>query len=63
MSRFSNLKEETYWMDPHPTAKAYTNKALPAKTDVLVIGSGYTGVVTALKLKQAGIDVTLADAT
>jgi len=48
-------------MDPHPTSKNYSNKPLPQKTDVLVIGSGYTGVVSALQLKKANVDVTLVD--
>ena len=61
MSHFSQIKEATYWMDPHPTINNYSNKPLPQKTDVLVIGSGYTGVVTALQLKKANVDVTLID--
>jgi glycine/D-amino acid oxidase-like deaminating enzyme len=61
VSHFSQIKEATYWMDPHPTTKNYSNKPLPQKTDVLVIGSGYTGVVTALQLKKANVDVTLID--
>ena len=48
-------------MDPHPTTKNYSNKPLPPKTDVLVVGSGHTGVVTALQLKKANLDVTLVD--
>lgn len=63
MSQFSNPKEENYWMVPPPTTKTYLNKALPSKTDVLVIGSGYTGVVAALQLKKAGVNVTLIDKT
>jgi glycine/D-amino acid oxidase-like deaminating enzyme len=61
VSYFSQIKEAAYWMDPHPTTKSYSNKPLPRKTDVLVIGSGYTGVVAALHLKKANIDVTLID--
>ena len=61
MSPFSQVKEATYWTDPHPTTKNYSNKPLPQKTDVLVVGSGYTGVVTALQLKKANVDVTLVD--
>ena len=60
-SQLLNTKEATYWMEPHPTTKNYANKELPPKTDVLVIGSGYTGVVTALQLKKAGVDVTLIE--
>jgi len=59
--RTRNIKEEAYWMAPHPITKDYANKSLPNKTDVLVIGSGYTGMVAALKLKQAGLDVTLLE--
>ena len=61
MSNFSQIKEATYWTEPHPTTKNYSNKPLPQKTDVLVIGSGYTGVVTGLQLKKAGVEVTLID--
>ncbi len=61
MSHFSQIKEAAYWMEPHPTTKNYSNKPLPQKTDVLVIGSGYTGVVTALQLKKSNVDVTLID--
>jgi glycine/D-amino acid oxidase-like deaminating enzyme len=59
----SNPKEVNYWMSLCPTTKDYANKQLPRKTDVLVIGSGYTGVVAALQLKKAGVDVTLIDKT
>ncbi len=63
MPQLANVNEETYWMSPHPIEKNYSNKQLPQKTDVLVVGSGYTGVVAALKLKKAGVDVTLIDQT
>jgi glycine/D-amino acid oxidase-like deaminating enzyme len=63
MSQLAGLKEATYWMEPHPITKDYSNQPLPQKTDVLVIGSGYTGVVAALQLKKAGVDVTLIDKT
>jgi glycine/D-amino acid oxidase-like deaminating enzyme len=61
MDQFSNIKEATYWMEPHPITKNYANKELPQKTHVLVVGSGYTGVVAALQLKKAGVDVTLIE--
>ena len=61
MSQLSIPKEENFWMIPSPTTKDYANKELPQKTDILVIGSGYTGTVAALQLKKAGVDVTLID--
>ena len=57
----SDIQEEAYWMVPHPITRHYSKKPLPRKTDILVIGSGYTGVVAALKLKQAGLGVTLLE--
>ncbi|MBT4290844.1 MAG: FAD-binding oxidoreductase [Deltaproteobacteria bacterium] len=63
MSQLAGLKEATYWMEPHPVTKDYSNLPLTQKTDVLVVGSGYTGTVAALQLKKAGVDVTLIDQT
>lgn len=50
-----------YWLDPAPLAKSYCDTALPDKTDVLIIGGGYTGTTTAIRLKQAGVQVTVID--
>ena len=61
MGQLSNIKVATYWMDPHPISKNYTGKNLPQKTEVVVVGSGYTGVVAALLLKKAGVKVTLIE--
>ena len=57
----SKFKEIPFWMDPPPLAKAYSHKALPAETEVLVIGSGYTGTTAAIRLRQSGARVTLID--
>jgi glycine/D-amino acid oxidase-like deaminating enzyme len=61
MKLTANFKEVAYWLDPPPLTKSFSGNPLPAKTDVLVIGSGYTGTVAAIRLKQAGVDVTLID--
>ncbi len=61
MTQLTNLKEQNYWQVPSPVLKDYSTHTLPEKTDVLIIGGGYTGVVTALQLKKTGIDVTLID--
>jgi len=55
------LKETPYWLDPHPTTKSYSNKELPVKTDVLVIGSGFAGMSTALHLRKYGVEVTVLE--
>lgn len=36
--------------------------SLPAKTDVAIIGGGYTGLSAALALTEAGVDVTVMEA-
>ncbi|CAB1059128.1 hypothetical protein D1BOALGB6SA_3886 [Olavius sp. associated proteobacterium Delta 1] len=61
MLRSKNFKEIPYWLDPPPLTKSFSTNSLPARTDVLVIGSGYTGTAAAIRLKQAGVDVTLID--
>ena len=61
MKQFSNIKETPYWTDPLHITKHYGGKELPKKTDVLVIGGGYTGIVTALQLKKAGVDACLIE--
>ena len=57
-----NFKEIPYWLDPPPLADSFTDKPMPEKADVLVIGGGYTGTTAAIRLKQAGVNVTLIDA-
>jgi len=61
MNPIANIKEIPYWLDPPPLARAFPCGDLPARTDVLVIGSGYTGVAAAIRLRQAGLQVTLID--
>ncbi len=61
MSLDANLKETPYWLDPPPLGRSFAGKVLPEKTDVLVIGSGYTGMTAAIGLRQAGTDVALID--
>ncbi len=55
------LKEIPYWLDPPILTKNYARKPLPDKTDVLVIGGGYTGTTAALRLRQGGVQVVLID--
>lgn len=50
------------WWETAPAPKTYRNKPLPSKTDVLVIGGGFTGASAALQLAKHGAKVTLLEA-
>ena len=56
-----DFKSEPYWWDrtPLPARKEF---ALPAKTDVLIVGSGYTGLHCALETARAGRETLVVDA-
>ena len=61
MKLSQKFQEITFWLDPRPLGKSYADNPLPAQTDVLVVGGGYTGTVAAIRLRQAGVQVTLID--
>ncbi|HSM43509.1 MAG TPA: FAD-binding oxidoreductase [Acidimicrobiia bacterium] len=48
-------------MEDHPRPEGITTDQVPAETDVLVIGSGLTGLSAALRLVAAGQTVTVVD--
>lgn len=56
-----DFKTQPYWWDQTPAAEA-GDSALPAKTDVLVIGSGYTGLHCALQTATADRSTVVIDA-
>ena len=57
----ADFKSSPYWWDrtPRPTREDST---LPAKTDVLIVGSGYTGLHCALETARAGRETLVVDA-
>ena len=55
-----DFKTDPYWWDQTPRP-ATEECALPAKTDVLVIGSGYTGLHCALQTASAGRQTIVID--
>lgn len=56
-----DFSSRPWWWDITPRPQT-TDAALPASTDVLVIGSGYTGLHCALQTARAGRDTTVIDA-
>ena len=52
---------QPYWWNSTPRPQL-DNTAVPSKTDVLVVGSGYTGLQCALQTAQAGRHTTVIDA-
>ena len=54
-----HVSEKVYWLDP-PPAPALEGEPLK-QSDVLVVGGGYTGLTAALRLRQAGLSVTVLD--
>jgi glycine/D-amino acid oxidase-like deaminating enzyme len=56
-----DFKPLPYWWDRAPPPHL-GEPALPARTDVLIIGSGYTGLSAALQLARAGRSTLVVDA-
>lgn len=56
-----DVKETPYWWDRTPRP-ALPETRLPAKVDVAVIGSGYTGLCAAIETARGGRDTLVIDA-
>ena len=57
----NNFKAQPYWWDETARAEMKVSE-LPEKTDVLIIGSGYTGLHCALQTAGAGRETLVIDA-
>lgn len=56
------MKHVPFWVDDHPRPEDLTVADVPPETDVLVVGSGLTGLSAALRLAEDGRSVTVIDA-
>ena len=64
-SQFSpNFKSEPFWWQaaPRPAPPKKEKTELSDEVDVLVVGSGYTGLHTALRTARAGLNTLVVDA-
>jgi len=55
------VKHVPFWVDDFPRPEGLVSD-LPSETDVLIVGSGFTGLSAALRLVEAGRTVTVIDA-
>ncbi len=55
------MKSTPFWVEEHPRPQHIT-KDLPAEADVVVVGSGLTGLSAALRLSRGGRAVVVVDA-
>jgi glycine/D-amino acid oxidase-like deaminating enzyme len=56
------MKLEAFWLDTAPAFSAGTSGRLEGKTDVVVVGGGFTGLSAALTLAKRGVGVTVLEA-
>jgi glycine/D-amino acid oxidase-like deaminating enzyme len=55
------MKETPYWWDTAPALPKLVTRDLPAHADVVVIGSGYTGLSAARILAMRGVNVVVLE--
>ena len=56
------MKDIPYWWDTAPELPNLAIHALPSKADVVVVGSGYTGLAAARETAVAGLSTLVLDA-
>jgi glycine/D-amino acid oxidase-like deaminating enzyme len=56
------MRLQSYWLDSAPVFSQAAHGDLPARTDVAIIGGGFTGLSAALALARDGANVTVLEA-
>lgn len=56
------FKTDPYWWDQSPPRDSKLLEDLPANADVVVVGSGYTGLHAAIQTARAGLSTVVLDA-
>jgi glycine/D-amino acid oxidase-like deaminating enzyme len=54
------VKQSPFWVEEHPRPENITSD-LPGEADVLIVGSGLTGLTAALRLSRGGKSVAVVD--
>ena len=54
------MKQTPFWVEDHPRPRDITSE-LPAEADVLIVGSGLTGLTAALRLSRGGKTAVVVD--
>ena len=57
-----DFERRAFWQATMPALPDRSGRALPASTDVVVIGGGYAGITAARELARRGLGVTLLEA-
>jgi glycine/D-amino acid oxidase-like deaminating enzyme len=55
------LKDTPYWWDTAAPLPSLINRSLPAQADVVIVGSGYTGLSAARVLALRGVNVVVLE--